>query len=241
MERELSVVVPTLNEKKNLKILIPRVLEVFKKNRIDGEIIIVDDSSTDGSFEFLNEQKSLIPSLKVIFRKSPASISKSWYEGFGAATKKIIVCIDADLCHNPDYFPKMLELMKEFDIVIGSRYLNNLVNVMKGKSRFAAFLSVIGQFITRFVTGLKECDTSHSFRMFNKYVFDEIKGKLKNKGNTFLIEFLYYAKKNGAKVTEIPIEYGKRIYGSTKLKVSREGFRYSCFIISMFFKRVFSL
>jgi hypothetical protein len=112
---------------------------------------------------------------------------------------------------------------------------------MEGKSRFAAFLSVCGQFITRSVTGFKEFDTSHSFRMFKKDVFEAIKGKLENKGNTFLIEFLYYAKTNGAKVTEIPIEYGKRVYGATKLKVSREGFRYICFITKMFFKRVFSL
>ena len=216
-------------------------MEVFKNNRIDGEIIIVDDSSSDGTFEFLNEQKFFIPSLKVIFRKLPASISRAWYEGFEAANKKIIVCIDADLCHNPDCFPGMLEKMNEFDIVIGSRYLNNPVNVMEGKSRFAVFLSVCGHFITRSVIGFKEFDTSHSFRMFKKDIFNAIKGKLKNKGNTFLIEFLYYAKKNGAKVTEIPIKYGKRVYGSTKLKVSREGLRYICFIVKMFFKRVFSL
>lgn len=241
MERELSVVIPTLNENKNLQILIPRVLKVLKENNIDGEIIVVDDSSSDGTIEFLNSQKSLMSELKVIFRKPPASISKAWYEGFEAAGKKIIVCIDADLCHNPDYFPEMLEKMREFDIVIGSRYLNNPVNVMNGKSRFVVFLSVRGQFITRSVTGFKEFDTSHSFRMFKKSVFDAIKGRLKNKGNTFLIEFLYYAKKNGAKVTEIPIEYGKRVYGSTKLKVFREGIRYICFIIKLFFRRVFSL
>lgn len=241
MERELSVVIPTLNEYKNLQILIPRVLEVFEKNKIDGEIIVIDDSSSDGTREFFKSQAPLIPQLKVIFREPPASISRAWYEGFQAAGKKIIVCIDADLCHNPDYFPAMLAKIGEFDLVIGSRYLNNPVNVMKGKSGFAVFVSVCGQFLTRGITGFKESDTSHSFRMFKKSVFDAIKGKLKNKGNAFLIEFLYYAKINGAKVTEIPIEYGKRVYGSTKLRVSREGIRYICFIIKLFFKRIFSL
>lgn len=239
MEKELSVVIPTYNEKNNLQILIPRILDVFKKNEIDGEIIIVDDSSLDGSFEFLLEQEKQIPCLKAIFRRPPASISRSWYEGFEASRKRIIVCIDADLCHDPGYFPQMLKKMDEFDIVIGSRYLNNPISAMEEKSRFAVFLSICGQFITRFVTGFKEFDISHSFRMFKKDVFDGIKGKLKSKGNTFLIEFLYYAKKQGANVTEIPIEYGKRIYGATKLKVSREGFRYACFIIKLFFKQTF--
>lgn len=241
MEKELSVVIPTLNEKKNLQILIPKVLNVFRKSGIDGEIIIVDDSSSDGTFEFLAEQEKSISSLKVIFRKPPSSISGAWYEGFEAASKKVVVCIDADLCHDPDYFPGMLEKMGEFDVVIGSRYLNNPVNAMEDKSRFAIFLSVCGQFITRFVAGFKESDTSHSFRMFKKGLFDVIKGKLKSKGNTFLIEFLYYAKEHGAKVTEIPIKYGKRVYGSTKLRVSKEGFRYICFIIKLLFKRLFSL
>lgn len=241
MERELSVVIPTFNEKENLQILIPDILEVFRKNQIDGELIIVDDRSCDGSFQFLNEQRSRIPSLKVIFREPPASISKSWYEGFDAASKKIIVCIDADLCHNPAYFPAMLEKIGEFDIVIGSRYMNNRIGMMEDKSIFAVCLSIFGQFITRFVTGFEEYDTSHSFRMFKKDIFDAIKSKLKNEGNTFLIEFLYYAKRNGAKVTEIPIEYGKRVYGSTKLKISKEGLRYLLFIIKLSFQRIFSL
>lgn len=240
MEKELSVVIPTFNEKENLQILIPSILEVFKKNQIEGEIVIVDDRSTDGSFEFLNEQKSLIPSLRVLIRKPPASLSRAWYEGFDAASKRIIVCIDADLCHNPEYFPAMLEKIGEFDIIIGSRYMNNRLGAMEGKFVLAVYVSVVGQFITRLATGFKEYDTSHSFRMFKKEVFDAIKGKLRNEGNVFLIEFLYYAKRNGVKVAEIPIEYGKRVHGSTKLKISREGLRYLRFIIKLLFQRIFS-
>lgn len=240
MEKELSVVIPTLNEKKNLQVLIPRVLEVFRKNKIDGELVIVDDSSSDGSEQFLKEQEALIPYLKVIFRRPPASISRSWYEGFDAAGKKVVACIDADLCHDPEYFPQMLEKIGEFDIVIGSRYLNKRTGMMEDKSIFAVYLSVFGQFITRFIAGFKEYDTSHSFRMFRKDVFEAIKGKLKNEGNAFLLEFLYYAKKNGARVTEVPVEYGKRIYGSTKLRIFKEGFRYLCFVLKLGFQRIFS-
>jgi len=239
MKKELSVVIPTFNEKENLKILIPNILEVFDRNSIDGEIIVVDDRSTDGSFEFLNEQKSLIPSLKVMIRKPPASISRAWYEGFDAAAKSIVVCIDGDLCHDPEYFPVMLKKIEEFDMVIGSRYMRSRLNAMAEKSFFAVYMSVIGQFITRLATGFEEYDTSHSFRMFKKDVFNKIKRDLKNEGNAFLLEFLYYAKKNGAKVVEIPIEYGKRIYGSTKLKVLKEGLRYLRLIVKLMFRRLF--
>jgi hypothetical protein len=91
----------------------------------------------------------------------------------------------------------------------------------------------MGQSITRMVTGFTETDTSHSFRMFKKSVFDKIKDRLKNEGNVFLIEFLIHAKKNGYRVTEIPIQYGKRIHGRTKLRVFREGVRYLRYIITL--------
>ena len=231
MEKELSVVIPTYNERENLQILLPKILDVFKKNQLDGEIIIVDDRSQDGSFEYLTEQTKLIPELKVIFRNPPRSLSGAWFDGFVAASKKNVASMDADLCYDPEVLPIMLEKMKAFDVVVGSRYIDNRFTLMKGKPVFLVYLSIVGQFIARMVTGLAVYDTSSGFRMFKKTIFNAIKGKLKVQGNTFLIEFLYYAKKSGARMTEIPIEYGERLYGTTKLKISREGFRYLGFII----------
>lgn len=237
MEKELSVIIPTYNEKKNLQILIPKVLDIFKKNQLDGEIIIVDDRSEDGSFEYLNEQTKSVPELKVIWRNPPRSLSDAWFEGFEAASKKNVASMDADLCYNPEVLPVMLEKMNDFDVVVGSRYVHNRFTLMKGKPVFLVSLSIVGQFIARMVTGLDVYDTSSGFRMFKKSLFNAIKEKLKTKGNTFLIEFLFYAKKNGARMTEIPIEYGERIHGATKLKISREGFRYLGFIIEAIFKK----
>lgn len=228
---------PTYNEKENLRILVPKILEVFKKNQLDGEIVIVDDRSQDGSFEYLSAQTKLIPELRVIFRSSPPSLSRAWFEGFEAASKKNLVCIDADLCHDPQYFPAMLEKMKDFDMVIGSRYLKRKFGRMEGKSFMAATVSLLGQFLTRVATGLTEYDSSHSFRLFKKSVFEAIKKNLKEEGNVFLIEFLFLAKKEGARVTEIPIQYGKRIHGSTKLKIYKESLRYLRFMAVCFFQR----
>lgn len=237
MEKELSLIIPTYNERKNLQILIPKILDVFKKNHLDGEIIVVDDRSEDGSFEYLTEQTKLIPELKVIFRNPPRSLSGAWFDGFIAASKKNVASMDADLCYDPEVLPVMLEKMKDFDVVVGSRYINNRFTLMKGKPVFLVYLSIMGQFIARHVTGLSVYDTSSGFRMFKKSLFNTIKEKLKVKGNTFLIEFLFYAKKTGARMTEIPIEYGERIHGTTKLRISREGFRYLGFIIKIFFRK----
>ena len=230
MKKELSVVIPTYNEGENIKILVPQILDVFSKSNIDGEIVIVEDRSTDGSDEILKKMSSEISNLKVRFREPPNSIARAWYEGFDMASKENIVCIDADLCHDPKYFPKMLEKLENHDIVIGSRYLKRTIDAMKGKSTFAILVSAFGQHLTRFATGFFETDTSHSFRMFKKNVFLAIKDGLNSEGNIFLIEFLLRAKRKGFTVTEIPIEYGKRIHGETKLKVFKEVIRYLKFI-----------
>jgi dolichol-phosphate mannosyltransferase len=230
--RPLSVVIPTYNERENLRILIPAIQRVFEQNGMDGEIVIVDDNSTDGSKEVLESFAHDYPNVVVRFRSGRPSIARAWFEGFDLATKENVVCIDGDLCHDPNYFPAMLARLDSNDLVIGSRYLDRLAR-MKDKSLLASWVSFLGQFITRTVTGFKETDTSHSFRMFKKSVFEKIKGQLKNEGNVFLIEFLIHAKRNGARVTEIPIQYGKRIHGQTKLSVFREGMRYLRYIATV--------
>jgi dolichol-phosphate mannosyltransferase len=229
---ELSVVIPTFNERENLAILIPQIQDVFQKNGLQGEIIVVDDNSTDGSQEVLAQLAKTHRNLVVSIRQGAPSIARAWFEGFELASKENIVCIDGDLCHDPNYFPKMLAQLESHDLVIGSRYLDRSM-MMKDKSWLASYVSFVGQILTRFVTGFRETDTSHSFRMFKKSVFQSVKSRLKTEGNVFLIEFLIHAKRNGCRVTEIPIVYGKRVHGETKLRVFREGVRYLRYVLTV--------
>lgn len=222
---ELSVVIPTYREKENLEILVPRIMNVFSESKISGEVVVVDDQSDDGTDVVLHSMSNRYSNFQYKIRAGEASLASSWYEGFDMAQACCVVCIDADLCHDPNYFPAMLELMKTYDIVIGSRYSNHQ-NRMQDKSVLAAWLSIISQYLSRTVTGFNEKDISHSFRMFRKEVFDEIKHLLTVEGNSWLILFLFLAKQHGFSVYEYPIDYGKRIYGETKLHLRKEGFRY---------------
>jgi len=224
-QRKLSVVVPTFNERDNIGVLVQQILDLEWQD-VDVEIVVVDDSSTDGTAEVLQELEAKVEGLVAVCRTGPASLSRSWYEGFDRASGDVIVCIDADLCHDPAYFPIMWEKMGDLDVVIGSRYLDDRFRTMEGKSLLPVLASVGGQFLTRVSTGLAQTDISHSFRMFRKSLFDTIKSDLKEEGNVFLIEFLYLARRNGARIGEIPIQYGKRIHGETKLSVSKESRRY---------------
>lgn len=230
--------IPTYNEKDNIKILVPKITDVFSQYDIDGEIIIVDDQSTDGSFDLFAEMAQRDPRLVIINRSGAPSLSLAWHEGFVAATKENVVCIDGDLCHDPVYFPEMLKELERFDLVIGSRYIDDRkIKVMEGKSFIASICSKLGQYSSRLVFGFSEQDTSHSFRMFKKEVFSRIQNKLVEDGNVYLIQFLYEAKKTGAKVVEIPIIYGKRLHGETKLKISKESIRYFKFLFKTLIQR----
>ena len=119
-----SIVIPVLNEKKNLPVLIYKILNTLKKRKY--EIIIVDDSSNDGSEELLLKLQKKIKNLKVIIRKNKIrDLSKSCAEGFEKSKYDQILVMDGDLQHNPKYIPHMIKKMKEFnvDFVVGSRDL----------------------------------------------------------------------------------------------------------------------
>jgi dolichol-phosphate mannosyltransferase len=235
MNKILSVVVPTYNERENIEILVPRILCVFREHSIDGEIVIVEDRSTDGSEEVLRQMQSELPEVRVLFREPPGSLSKAWHEGFLVADGEFVVCIDADLCHDPDYFPSMLRRMETCDLLIGSRYLEPGSQRMEDKSLAAKLCSRVGQISSRMVFGFTETDTSHSFRMFRRDLFERIANRLNQEGNVYLIQFLYEAKRAGARVAEMPIVYGKRIHGETKLNISRETMRYFRFVFRTLF------
>jgi dolichol-phosphate mannosyltransferase len=227
--QELSVVIPTFNERDNIQTLVPAVLAVFADHDIDGEIVVVDDNSNDGTIAVVRALEREHSAVHLLLREGPASLSRAWLEGFEAASKANIVCIDADLCHDPKLFPLMLERLNSCDVVIGSRYLADATSG-EGKSIAAKLASKLGQYANRIFLGMSETDSSHSFRMFRKSVFDAIKGQMRSEGNVFLIEFLLRAKRNGAGVSEVPIVYGERTYGETKLRVGKESLRYLRFL-----------
>ena len=216
----LSVVIPIYNECQNIEILVPDIQRVFKENELDGEIIVVDDQSNDGSWELLCEMKESNANLHIYRRNGVRSLSESWHFGFSKAGKEVIVCVDGDLCHDPEEFPRMLKMLSSVDIVIGSRYLQG--GMMIDKSFFARIASYYGRHVTRLVSGVDCSDPSHSFRMFKSSVFETISSELETHGNVYLVHFLVLAKREQFTIGEVPIKYGRRLYGETKLNLVRE-------------------
>jgi len=232
---DLTVVIPTFKERNNLELLIPSIENQLKQVNCNFQILIVDDDSNDGTVELLSRLDGQYHNVKMLIRKDKKGIASAWQDGFSLSDSRFIACMDGDLSHDPKYLVDMFReiITKDCDMVIGSRYLEGFYKDFQGKAFLARFMSAIGQYLGRFLLGLKQRDISHSFRIFKKEIFEKINDSLLCEGNSYLVEFLYLTVKNNFYVCEIPIIYRKRVYGQTKLKIIKEGVRYiySLFLI----------
>ena len=223
MHNLLSVVIPTYKEAENIRLLIPQINQVLKSIHLKGEIIIVDDNSKDGIVDIVQTFNSQYKNINLIVRIEKHGIATAWLEGIQTAKGDKVVIMDADLCHDPNDFQLMLEKLNDCDMVIGSRHIPGEKVRMPGKSFIFDLVSEFGQLLFRWIFKLDIYDTSHSFRMFSRKVLLNTVNDLRFDGNVMMIEFTIKAIKAGMRVTEVPVTYGKRQFGKTKLKLFEQG------------------
>ncbi|MBS3132950.1 polyprenol monophosphomannose synthase [Candidatus Woesearchaeota archaeon] len=231
---ELSIVLPTYNERKNIEVLIPRIEQSLKRHSLKAEIIVVDDDSPDSTGEAARKLNKKYHNVVVMVRTGIKGIASAWLDGYGIARGKYIATMDADLCHNPEDLVRMCRKLPEYDFVIGSRHMPGSGGMQKDKTFIQLLASRIARKISSLLIGLHFTDPTHSFRVFKRDVFYSVRGKVNSQGNYFLAEFLFYAVRAGYKVAEVPITYGKRGYGRTKLNVWKEGIRFLAKALKLF-------
>ena len=122
---KLSLVIPTYNEKENIQKIIQKIQREFKENKINGELIIVDDNSPDGTGAILDKLKTKQKNLKVIHRTGKLGLSSAVLEGWKIAEGDILGVMDADLSHPPEKIKHLFFPIKDnkADFTIGSRYI----------------------------------------------------------------------------------------------------------------------
>ena len=174
---ELSIVIPILNEAKNISRLIPRINEVKKKIKIKKfEILLIDDNSYDNIKNVVTKLRKKFSYLKLHIRKDKRKdLSKSCIDGFNIAKYKNILVMDGDLQHPPEYITKLYRVFirQKLDVVIGSRDLLKRENY--GLSRIRKLFSIILIFIINFLLGNKTRDPMSGFFIFKKKIFKKKK------------------------------------------------------------------
>tara|TARA_X000000950_G_scaffold31711_1_gene34281 strand:- start:764 stop:1483 length:720 start_codon:yes stop_codon:yes gene_type:complete len=210
----VSIIIPIYNEKKNISLLVNKIKSSL--NRIKYEILIIDDSSSDGTQKILIKLLKKYKNLNVIFRKEKIrDLSKSCRDGFEKALYKKILVMDGDLQHNPKYIKQMINIMKktDSDIVVGARDLvNTRVKSLSFFRQSASFLLI--KFIN-LIFQKKTIDPMSGFFLFKKKIYEQNKKLLFLRGFKILADLMYA--NNDISVNDLIIKFDYRVKGKSKL------------------------
>jgi len=217
--KSVSIVIPTYNEKENIQKLIPSIEDTLKKNKIYGEIIIIDDNSPDGTGKLLEKFKGKYRNLKIAHRKSRLGVGSARKLGFSLASKDIIISMEGDNTHDPKYIPGFISgIWEGYDLVLGSRYMKGAkITNWSIKRRI---ISRLANFIARFFAGTRITDATTGYRAFTKELSNKV--DIASSGYPFNMEFATEAYSRGYKIKEIPILFNEREKGHSKMKVGKE-------------------
>lgn len=216
---ESVVIVPTYNEKDNITTVIDKLTAL----NLDLHILVIDDNSPDGTGDIVKNLQKKNEHIFIIERSGKLGLGTAYVRGFHWALErgyKYILEMDADLSHNPDDVPRLIETCKNgADLTIGSRYSAG-VNVVNWPIK-RLLLSYGANKYTRIVTGMPVKDTTAGFKCFHRDVLEAIDlSKVKSSGYSFQIEMNFRAWKKGFKITEVPIIFIERSEGRSKMSKS---------------------
>ena len=212
------IVIPTYNEIENIEVILEKVFSL----NLGVDILIVDDNSPDKTYAKVQEliDSNLYDSqLHMVIRQNKEGLGKAYIEGFKwclARDYAFIIEMDADLSHDPKYLPSFIENIKEYDLIIGSRYVEGggVVNW----SLLRKFISFGGSTYARVILGISIKDVTGGFKCFRREVLEAIDlDNIISAGYAFQIEMNYRTILKGFKVKEVPIIFEDRIAGQSKM------------------------
>lgn len=209
------VIIPTYNEAENLPRLIPSILVLGDS----FEVLVVDDSSPDGTADVVKKMQKGNPRIHLKERGAKLGLGTAYVAGFHFALANgydRVFEMDADFSHDPAELPRLLEKTETCDLVIGSRYVSG-VNVVNWPMR-RLVLSYAANVYTRWITGMPVRDATSGFKCFRREVLESIDlDSLRSNGYAFQIEMSFLAWSKGFRVSEIPIVFVDRRVGVSKM------------------------
>ena len=209
------IISPTYNERKNIKQLVDMVIG----ENPDLHLLIVDDNSPDGTGEKVKKLQTEYKNLFLETRPKKSGLGTAYIFGFKWALEKKydnIIQMDADLSHNPKDLPRMVNNLKKYDLVIGSRYINGISVVNWPLRRL--MLSYGANAYSRFITGMPIMDGTGGFKAWKSSVLSSIDlDSVKSQGYSFQIEMNFRAWVKKFNIKEIPIIFSDRTIGQSKM------------------------
>ena len=211
------IVIPTYNEKENIGELIKEIIE-SNTNR-DFHILVVDDNSTDGTAQIVDDFASRSERVRVIHRKEKKGLGTAYITGMKYGLENgydLIFTMDGDLSHQPCYLEDFVTSAANHDLIIGSRYTNGISIVNWPLRRL--FLSLAANKYVKTITRMNLSDFTSGYRCWKRDMLEKINlDAVMSEGYAFLVEMAYRAYKKGAKIGEVPIVFVERKHGKSKI------------------------
>lgn len=224
-ELRTVIIVPTYNERPNIQKLLPVVAGVLGSMKRDVLLLVVDDSSPDGTAEEVEKLQKKFSFLKLLVNKKKSGLGGAYLKGmdyaFNTLGAQVCMEMDADLSHDPKKIPSFLRAIDEgADLVLGSRYIKG-GSIPSNWGLHRKFLSVIGNSVISIIlASIAVRDWTTGYRAIRREVYEAVYKDLSNErfsGYTFQIGFLHKAIRAGFKVKEVPFHFVDRTIGESKL------------------------
>lgn len=205
----------TYNERENIKILLDKILIL----NLELDIFVLDDNSPDQTKEILKDYSKKYKSIKFKIRNQKSGLDTAHMEAFNYSIQmgyEFLITMDADLSHDPLDIIRFLNEIKKNDFVIGSRYMKNGQNNMKG---FRYYLSFFGNKLIKFILGINSIDeftTSYRCIRVEKLKYLDL-NKISATGYSFFMFTVYFFITNNLSVSQIPITFSDRHKGKSKI------------------------
>lgn len=218
MGSETLVIIPTYNERENL----PQILQRLLNLPVSLNVLVVDDSSPDGTGEIADEWAAKDSRVKVLHRKTKDGLGRAYCAGFLWALERgyeFVFEMDGDLSHNPDDIPAFLAAAKDADLVIGSRYSNGIRVINWPLNRL--ILSLGAAKYVQIITGMPFSDPTGGYKCFRRKTLQLLElEKIRSNGYSFQIEMTHKVWRQGLKVAEVPIIFTDRFQGRSKMSTN---------------------
>jgi dolichol-phosphate mannosyltransferase len=222
------LILPTYDERENLERIVRAVLPVLERSRCDGHrILVVDDSSPDGTGEIADRLALEFDELEVLHRPAPQGLGPAYLAGFAHALAQgaeLVLEMDSDFSHDPDAVESLIAAVADgADVALGSRYVTG-----GGVSDWGLVRRMIsrgGCWYARTVLRLDIRDLTGGFKCFRREVLESIElPTVRSRGYAFQVELTYRALKAGFRVVEVPIVFRDRQLGRSKMnwRIARE-------------------
>ena len=213
------LVLPTFNEAENIEAIVAAVLPRLAEASPEHTLLIVDDSSPDGTGAIADRLARENDSVEVLHRAGKEGLGRAYLHGFSEALEggaEYVMEMDADFSHDPDDVPRLIEAARDADLVLGSRYVAG--GGVSGWEWHRRMLSRGGCLYARTILGVPVQDLTGGFKCFRRAVLEAIDfADVQADGYGFQIEMTYRALKAGFRVKEIPITFHERRAGASKM------------------------